>query len=287
MCLFWGAGCRSSSYTGDLLLRISTKCRRTAKKKKKKNASLQKASFWDWCTVSSTCMPLAKANHRARANPGAGPHTSPMEVIGMNNLNNILTTHPLFFSQVLYEILYPQWQNTSKSVSRWTEFGQFMHCLRYIFWPFNQLGFRILLPHLWLRNQCCGMFCLPGLTELRHPLMESWIIFLRAIHVPIWPMVWIRIRMDHIGSPVHGQQKNFSGSPSNSRDNIMCLLAPDTLVQWKYSYLLDRIAQIPDTTVEDEPCVWILELFMIRIPHHDSSELIKATQSQPCREKGK
>ena len=29
------------------------------------------------------------------------------------------------------------------------------------------------------------------------------------------------------------------------------------------------------------------DLFMIRIPHHNSSELIKATQSQPCREKGK
>lgn len=188
---------------------------------------------------------------------------------------------------MLYEILYPQWQNTSKSVSRWTEFGRLMCCLRYIFWPFNQLGFRILLPHLWLRNQCCGMFCLPGLTELRHPLMESWVIFLRVILVPIWPMVWIGKRMACIGSPVDGQQKNFSGSPSNSRDNIMCLLAPDTLVQWKYSYLLDHIAQISDTIVEDEPCVWILDLFMIRIPHHNSSELIKATQSQPCREKGK
>ena len=106
VCLFSGAGCRSSSYTGDLLLRISTKCRRTAKKKKKK-ASLHKASIWDWCTVSSTCMPLAKANHRARANPGAGPHTPPMEVIGMNNLNNIVTTHTLFFFQVLYEIFVP------------------------------------------------------------------------------------------------------------------------------------------------------------------------------------
>lgn len=226
--------------------------------KKKKKARLYKAFFGDWHTVSSTCMPLAKASHRAKASPGAGPHTPPMEVIGMNNLNNILTTHTLFFSQVLYEILYPQWQNTSKSVSRWAEFGWLMRCLRYIFWPFNQLGFRILLPHLWPRNQYCGMFCLPGLTELRHPLMESWIISLRVVLVPIWPMVWIGKRMAGIGSPVHGQQKNFSGSPSNSRDNIMCLLAPDTLVQWTYSYLLDCIAQIPDTTGEAEPCVWLL-----------------------------
>ena len=123
---------------------------------------------------------------------------------------------------------------------------------------FNQLGFRILLPHLWQRNQHCGMFCLPGLTELRHLLIEPWIIFLRVVLVPIWPMVWIGKRMAGAGNPVHGQQKNFSGSPSNSRDNIMRLLSPDTLVQWKYSYLLDRIAQIPDTIVEAKPCVWLL-----------------------------
>lgn len=106
VCFFWGAGCRNSSYTGDLLLRISTKYKRTAKKINN-NARLYKASFWDWHRVSSTYMPLAKASHRSKANPGAGPHTPPMEVIGMNNLNNILRTHTLFFSQVLYEIFVP------------------------------------------------------------------------------------------------------------------------------------------------------------------------------------
>ena len=101
VCFFWGAGCRNSSYAGDLLLRISTKCKRAAKKKKKK-ARLYKAFFGDWHTVSSTCMPLAKASHRAKASPGAGPHTPPMEVIGMNNLNNILTTHTHYFSLKCY-----------------------------------------------------------------------------------------------------------------------------------------------------------------------------------------
>lgn len=37
--------------------------------------------------------------------------------------------------------------------------------------------------------------------------------------------------MAGIRSPVHGQQKNFSGSLSKSRDDVMHLPAPVTLAQ--------------------------------------------------------
>lgn len=54
----------------------------------------------------------------------------------------------------------------------------------------------------------------------------------------------------------------------------------------KYSYLIDCVAQIAGTIVETEPSgYW--DLYMIRIPHHNSPELIKATQQQPCRGEGK